>query len=94
MDLFTGMPIMDKEIEGLLYGSWAGAVLQLMQDHHRHRQLAAELASPEKAHERRAEKKRKRQLVHLDRLAAKLKRHAVWRDRPESVRPGFSDLTS
>jgi len=79
--LWTGSPILDQEVERLLVGSWAGEVLQSMKAHHAQRCLAAELASPEKARERRAEIKRQKQLVHMRRLADKVERDAIWRSR-------------
>ena len=81
MVLWTGMPILDREVEDLLVGSWAGEVLKRMKEHHQHRLLAAELASPEKARERRAAIKLQKQLVHMQRLADKVNRDAEWRSR-------------
>ena len=81
MLLWTGSPILDQEVERLLVGSWAGEVLQRMKVHHAQRCLAAELASPRKARERRAEIKRQKQLVHMRRLADKVERDAIWRSR-------------
>ena len=81
MILWTGSPILDQEVEKQLVGSWAGEVLQRMKAHHAQRQLAAALASPEKARDRRAAIKVQKQSVHIRRLADKVERDAAWRSR-------------
>jgi hypothetical protein len=81
MILWTGSPILDQEVEKQLVGSWAGEVFQRMKAHHAQRQLAAALASPEKARDRRAAIKVQKQSVHIRRLADKVERDAAWRSR-------------
>lgn len=81
MVLCTSIPILDLKVEKQLLEPWAGEVNQRTKAHHVQRPLTAELASPEKTCRRRAEIKRQKQLVHMRRLADKVKRDAEWRSR-------------
>jgi hypothetical protein len=81
MTIWTGIPILDQEVEKQLVGSWAGEVLQRMKAHHAQRQLVAASASPENACERRAAINVQKQFAHIRRLAVKVERDAAWRSR-------------
>ena len=84
MDIWTGMPFLDQEIESHMGNSWAGTVLQRMKEHYHQRLLALEAISPEKMKERRDEEKKQRQKAHLVRLAEKSKRDIDWQaNHPE-----------
>lgn len=77
-DLWSGIPIIDQEIEKRLAGSWAGEVLDRMKEHHQARLAALELQSPASAIKRHEEKKRLKQEQHLRRLALKRERDKLW----------------
>ena len=78
-DLWSGIPVIDQEIEKRLAGSWAGEVLDRMKEHHQARLAARELQSPANAKKRHDEKKRLKQEQHLGRLALKQERDKLWR---------------
>ena len=82
-DLWSGMPILDNEIESRLDGTWAGGVLAGMKEHHRER-VAAQRAHEEfqqGAQRRREEKKRLKQEQHQARLALKRERDRLWHEK-------------
>lgn len=83
-DLWSGIPILDREIEGILAGSWADDILRRMQEHHEakqaERRAREEFESPEAARKRREEKKRLKQEQHRQRLALKKERDLKWRE--------------
>lgn len=82
-DLWSGVSLLDNEIESLLDGTWAGGVLARMKEHHRAR-MAARRAHEEfqqGAQGRREEKIRLRQQQHQARLALKKERDRLWREK-------------
>jgi len=84
-DLWSGMPMLDNEIEVRLKGSWAGHVLQKMKEHHQAAAAARELQSPTVVRRHREEKQRKTQEQHLLRLKAKIERDRLWRVKQGKV---------
>ena len=78
-DLWTGIPILDKETENRLGSSWAGLVLEKMKEHYQQRLAARELDSPDNVERRREEKKRQRHEQHLERQSLKKERDRLWR---------------
>lgn len=83
-DLWTGIPILDREIETALGNSWARNVLRSMQEHYAAREAARqsreELEDPVNVQRRREEKRRLKQEQHQRRLALKKERDRVWKD--------------
>ncbi len=88
-DLWSGIPLLDKEIEIFLAGSWAGSVLDRMKKHHEARQAAcraeAEFQASANVQKRREEKKRLKQEQHEKRLALKKERDRIWREQHENT---------
>jgi hypothetical protein len=62
LDLWSGMPLLDKEIEALLTGSWAGELLGRMKARHEaeqaERRAREAFQDPANVQKRREEKKR------------------------------------
>jgi hypothetical protein len=84
-DLWSNSPLLDREIEALLAGTWAGGLLRRMKEHREARETASrardEFQSPANVQKRREEKKRVKQEQHEKRLALKKERDRLWRER-------------
>ncbi len=82
-DLWSGIPVIDKDLEVLLTGSWAGDVLRRMKEHHEALQAARRAAAELQANapKRREEQKRLKQEQHEKRLAMKKERDRLWREK-------------
>ena len=85
VDLWSGIPLLDNDIEALLAGSWAGDILGRMKTHHEAREAERrardEFQSPAAVQKRREEKKRLKQEQHEKRLALKKERDRLWREK-------------
>ncbi len=85
-DLWSGIPVLDKDLEVLLAGSWAGDVLRRMKEHHEVRQAARREAAELQANapKRREEQQRFKQEQHEKQLAIKKERDRLWREKKTS----------
>ena len=85
VDLWSGIPLLDRDIAALLTGSWAGDILHMMNEHHEAREADRrardEFQSPAAVQKRREEKKLLNQEQHEKRLALKKGRDRLWRER-------------
>jgi hypothetical protein len=85
VDLWSGIPLLDRDIAALLAGSWAGDILQMMNEHHEAREADRrardEFQSPAAVQKRREEKKLLNQEQHEKRLALKKGRDRLWREK-------------
>lgn len=83
-DLWSGIPLVDNDVETQLAGSWAGKILRAMKEHHatveQRRRASAEFQDPANVQKRREEKKRLKQEQHASRMVAKQERDRVWRE--------------
>ncbi len=81
-DLWTSL-LLEKN-EHLLAGSWAGNVLERMAAHYKaaveRSKALAEFQDRENTQQRRAEKRKLRQLRHQERLVLKSGRDRIWRE--------------
>jgi hypothetical protein len=75
-DLWSNVPVLDRELEQVLAGSWAGEVLLSMQRHHAAREASYRRADAMAAARvvREEEKRKKRQEQHALRLERKRER--------------------
>lgn len=84
-DCWSGMPLLDNDIEAVLTDSWAGDILRDMKKHHAAREVErrtrAEMQDPSNVQKRREERKRLKQEQHEQRLAAKKERDRIWREK-------------
>ena len=85
VDLWSGIPFLDRDIATLLDGSWAGNILHMMIKHHEAREsdrrARDEFQSPAAVQKRRKEKKLLNQEQHEKRLALKKERDRLWREK-------------
>jgi hypothetical protein len=85
VDLWSGIPLLDRDIAALLAGSWAGDILHMMNEHHEAREADRrardEFQSPAAVQKRREEKKLLNQEQHEKRLALKKGRDRLWREK-------------
>lgn len=88
-DMWSGIPILDQEVEARLGDSLAGFVLSSMKKHHAEREAARAKHSPEIIKARREEKKLIKQEQHIKRLARKEERDRLWKceHRADSSEP-------
>ncbi|MEK6299354.1 MAG: hypothetical protein AABO41_01420 [Acidobacteriota bacterium] len=88
-DLWSGLPFIDRDVETILDGTWAGRILRGMQEHQKATQEARreleEYEDPVNVEKRREEKKRLKQEKHQERLALKKDRDQLWRERPDKM---------
>jgi uncharacterized protein YqgV (UPF0045/DUF77 family) len=84
-DLWSGLPFIDRDVETILDGTWAGRVLRAMKEHHEATQEARrkreEYDDPVNVQKRREDKKRVKQEEHQQRLARKKERDQLWREK-------------
>jgi hypothetical protein len=80
---FLGSEEGESELESMLHGTWAGEVLARMKAHSAARREARRTHEQRQANapRRREEKKRHRAEQHAARLAAKVERDRLWRQR-------------
>ena len=82
IDLWSGLPFLDKEVEDLLAGTWSGNILQDMKSHHEARESTRREKEayeyPVNVQKRREEKKRLKQEQHQERLLLKKERDKLW----------------
>lgn len=78
-DMWSGIPILDNEVERILGDSFAGMVLGMMKKHHAEREAARAEFSPEKVKARRDAKRLIKQEQHSQRLARKQERDRLWK---------------
>lgn len=92
-DLWTGIreEVVKQDLEPVLIGTWAGEILSRMKLQHENRLEARrrhdEANDPLRIEQRREDKRRKKQVKHAERLAAKKERDRLWREtqrRPNS----------
>lgn len=85
IDLWSGIPLLDKDIERILSGSWCDDVLHRMQEHYEakmaKRRAREEYEDPGNVQKRREEKKRLKQEQHQRRLAIKKERDRSWHEK-------------
>jgi sRNA-binding protein len=76
--------VFSAELVPMLAGTWAGEVLDRMEQHYLQRQAEAqrwtEVENPEAVARRREEKRRLKEQRHAERLEAKKERDRVWRE--------------
>jgi len=84
-DLWSVLP--PPTVRSVLAGTWPGDVLKDMEEHHSKVQAAQrareEFEDPVRVQQRREEKKRLRQERHQQRLALKVERDRIWREKHE-----------
>ena len=82
-DLWSPIQILNSELKGILDGTWAGNVLQKMEDHENARTNARlardEYEDPVNVQKRRDEMKRLKAEKHQERLESKKERDRLWR---------------
>ena len=85
VDLWSGIPLLDRDIEEPLAGTWAGDILRRMKEHHQAREAEErariEYESSAAVQKRREEKKLLKQKQHKKRLALKQERDRLWREK-------------
>ena len=85
-DLWLVLPV--PTVHSMLAGSWSGDVLKDMEKHNSERRAAQrareEFEDPVRVQQRRDEKKRLKQKRHQQRLALKVERDRVWREKHDS----------
>jgi hypothetical protein len=85
VDLWSGMPLLDNDIEVLLDGTWPGELLRTMKEHHEareaERRAREEFQDRANVQKRREEKKRLNQEKHEERLTLKKERDRLWREK-------------
>lgn len=89
VDLWSGMPLLDNEIEAVLVGSWAGELLSKMKARHETREAERRaheaFQDPSNVQKRREEKRRVNQEQHEKRLELKKERDRRWREKLGNV---------
>ena len=85
VELWSGMPLLDREIEVMIVGTWAGEILGQMKAHYEtrvaERRACEAFEDPINVQKRREEKKRLSQEQHKKRLALKKVRDRHWREK-------------
>jgi hypothetical protein len=85
VDLWSGMPFLDNELEKILVETWAGQILGRMKAHHKAREAERHaretFQDPVNVQKRREEKKRLNQERHQERLAIKNERDRLWHEK-------------
>lgn len=75
----------ERQLYPILQGTWAGSVLVRMKEHHKERKAAryafAENQDPVRVQQRREEQRRLKQERHVARLAMKIERDRIWREK-------------
>lgn len=81
----VGEVAVERQLDPILQGTWAGSVLARMKEHHKERKAAryafAENQDPVRVQQRREEKQRLKQERHTARLAMKIERDRIWREK-------------